>query len=443
MQAAEAFPRDISLEEALMLANLQNLAIGKVKAGLSEKNWQLTEAISDFLPTLTPFYSRQRVDGTFIVGGIIPVSVNTLTQTVGVTTQATVFNGFRTTLKARSRWMERQATRADVTQTVQDNLLQTFEAYYHLLQTKSEVAIQEAGLKEAELLLHTTRLKHTAGTLAKVDILQAQAQQEKARKTLLKAQQAYQLSSLSLAKLLNISMLETLVPKEGAIQMRPLVEEAVLQKSPPFPEALIAFAVKQHPLLQKSQFELKALQSKRWESVSNVLPGVAFSYTTQATGRDLSALKNTQIYQVNMSLPLTGLGLKAVSQWGQGSAQLTHQQLVMAEIRQSVEEAVLKALLEIQTQRSVLAAAHAQLTAQDERVRLALLRYQAGLMTTLDLTTAQQQRLEAKQSVAVAVIDYNVAQARLLHALGVLSPETLLAKLGPWCFPALLPPKKS
>ena len=63
----------------------------------------------------------------------------------------------------------------------------------------------------------------------------------------------------------------------------------------------------------------------------------------------------------------------------------------------------------------------------EEQLRVADTRLKEGVGTYLDVINAQRAYTDALVAKARAIIDYNTAQATLVHALGKLSPDTATA----------------
>ena len=101
-------------------------------------------------------------------------------------------------------------------------------------------------------------------------------------------------------------------------------------------------------------------------------------------------------------------------------AQHTLQQIqaFTEQLRQNVGLEVKQAYLNINTAREQMRSAEAQLTAANEALRIAQVRYQAGVSTTVEVIDAQLARQQAANNYSAAVYNYNLAQAQLSLALG-------------------------
>ena len=101
-------------------------------------------------------------------------------------------------------------------------------------------------------------------------------------------------------------------------------------------------------------------------------------------------------------------------------AQLQLEQLKLreAQIRQQVELDVRVAALALQRAAGELTAATKAVEQGRESVRLATVRYQSGVGTSLELLTAQSNLALAEQSLASARFNQNAARIQLILAMG-------------------------
>jgi len=70
--------------------------------------------------------------------------------------------------------------------------------------------------------------------------------------------------------------------------------------------------------------------------------------------------------------------------------------------------------------------ASAQIIAAEEELRIAKKRMEAGIGLNLDVLNAQRDRTQASINKAQAIVDFNIAQAQLLHDVGLISLNTLV-----------------
>ena len=66
----------VSLEECLKLAVINNYEIKEKTETVKSNKWNLKNAYTQFLPDVQYDFILQRLSGVYVVGGIVPASVN-------------------------------------------------------------------------------------------------------------------------------------------------------------------------------------------------------------------------------------------------------------------------------------------------------------------------------------------------------------------------------
>ncbi len=81
------------------------------------------------------------------------------------------------------------------------------------------------------------------------------------------------------------------------------------------------------------------------------------------------------------------------------------------------------------TSESVIEESTNEVLSAEEELRLARMRLDNGLGTNLDVLTAQRDLTEARLDKALALINFNKAQAQMLHDIGLISIDNLSSGL--------------
>jgi len=123
------------------------------------------------------------------------------------TTQYTqpLLRGFKTDNNRRQiqvTQINRDISDVDLRQTITNTVADVRNAYWELLYTVASVAVQQQALELAEQLVRDNRARVEIGTLAPIDIVQAQSEAAARRQTLAAAQQALRSAELTLKRLI-------------------------------------------------------------------------------------------------------------------------------------------------------------------------------------------------------------------------------------------------
>jgi outer membrane protein TolC len=147
-------------------------------------------------------------------------------------------------------------------EVLSDTITETILAYRNLLRTQEQIIIQESALENANALLERDRALVEAGRIAKVDLVQSEAQVARVEVDLVEARNAVEQARLDLINLLDIDSNTNLVAVE-----KPLLEPFEFDS-----EQLRQFMFANRPQFQQSQFALqqaelallKAEDNRRW-----------------------------------------------------------------------------------------------------------------------------------------------------------------------------------
>ncbi|MBX9769859.1 MAG: TolC family protein [Candidatus Obscuribacterales bacterium] len=145
-------------------------------------------------------------------------------------------------------------------------------------------------------------------------------------------------------------------------------------------------------------------------------------------------------FQLNWSLPNGGMSTAA--QLLQAKS-LSRQAMMQCNQELSlVEQNVRTDYHNIKSAKQVIDKAAAAVTASREALRLARIRLNAGVGTSLEVITAQKDYITNLTSKAQAIVASNVAQAQLLHDIGMINATTLTTGYKPGVYNEPTPSKK-
>jgi outer membrane protein TolC len=320
--------------------------------------------------------------------------------------------------------------------SVNDALLDVYQDYENLLLQYTLLKIREKSLEVSQAQLELNNLLYSTGTGTQFAIMQSRTQLASDKQAVQEQQVKFRQASMALAYALNLPLAINLLPAEDAITEQPIID-------PSLPvDTLLNIALVHRPELR--QFELFWLASKRTVQVATAplypTAGLFGMYTydqtittpigtsagsTAAGGVFGGSFDTTEGgYILNWSLPYCGLQtvaniISARSLVRQSELQANQEyQLVSEQVRASYLNA-LAARLQID------AAAYGVVSAA-EGLRLADLRLRNGSGTNLELITSQKTYIDALTSQAQAIIASNIAQAQLLHNVGMISANDLV-----------------
>jgi outer membrane protein TolC len=320
--------------------------------------------------------------------------------------------------------------------SVNDALLDVYQNYENLLLQYMLLQIRAKSLQVSQQQLELNNTLYTAGTGTQFAIMQSRTQLAADRQAMQQQQVDVRQAGLSLAYALNLPIAVNLVPEDESITEQSIFDEGIPVST------LTDVAVLHRPELR--QYELFHLAAQRNIQVAaaalyptaglfgtstyagtKVVPiGANVANGTAGAGVFPGVFDTYQGgYTVNWNLPYMGLPTAfniASARVLANQAQLQANQellLVLEQVRGDY-------LTALSTRAQIDSAAYGGVSAS-EGLRLAQLRLRSGVGSNLELITAQRNYTEATTAQAQAIIASNVAQAQLLHDMGVITIDAL------------------
>lgn len=268
-------------------------------------------------------------------------------------------------LQLENAW--RSAQRNFVLQRMQ-LALQIEEAYYNVLKAERVLSLARENLARMEKQLEDVRAKFSLGVVARVDVLRSELEVSRAHLEVEKAERNLNLSRMNLGSILGKG-LEANFTLSSSLSFEP--EELDL-------EACVQYALEHRPEVKERE-EALALRKKELEVVTSYTP----------------ALEREKA-RVNLSI-------------AQAELENTRESIIL-EVRQKFSD-----LLSAQKNVPI---AEKSLEVARETLSIQRARFDAGVITLLDLLDAQNDLYEAESNYLQAVFDYNIARAKFFNALG-------------------------
>lgn len=353
-------------------------------------------------PTLAPFLNRNPVSTTF--SSALQLSYDFYTS------------GIRpATIRAAGQQVRFQEL--EIERLSEQVRLNVTRAYYNLQQADAQVRISEASVANAAQILRDTQLQEQAGLGTRFDVLQTQVTLANASQDLTRDRSLQRISRrqivqlLSLAQNVDVSAVET-ITEAGTWELSL--------------EQTIVLALKNRAELEQQLVQRDVSEQRRRIALGANRPQASLT----ATYNILGVLNDG-------SGPAQGLSLGARLQWNffdggaarararQETVNIALAENTFATQRNQIRFDVEQAFSNLNASRENIQTASFALQAAEESLRLARLRFGAGVGTNTDvinqltaLTRSQVNRLQA-------VLDYNRALADLQRAVSNLPDSNL------------------
>lgn len=419
----------ITLEQAITLARRNNRQLQAARLNLERSEYALREALAAKFPTAGISTSLIRDDSTTAELGIrrqrqlgVPdaqINDDTVSTSVNATLQLSydLYTGGRRPAQIRAAEEQVRLQQLEVERIYEDLLLNVIRSYYSLQEADARIDIFEAAVRSSEQNLRDTQLLEQAGLGTRFQVLQQDVQLADDRQQLIRAQSQQRISRRQLVDLLSLDQQVTVsaadpIEKVGEWEMS--LEESII------------LALQNRAELQQQLAQRNISEQQRRIALSTIKP--------QAT---LSASYNALEEADDDVGAVDGFTLQATLQWnffdGGAAKARARQEEVNAEIAETEFARLLnqarfeveQAFFELNANEENIETAELAVEQADESLRLARLRFQAGVGTQTDVINQQRALTDARFNRLSAILDYNRSLAQLQRAISNLPENNL------------------
>ena len=366
-------------------------------------------ARSNYLPQVNGTASA---DATTFVTPAFTVSAPILYAAAGASAHQELFNFGKTDAQVAAARATYDASRYGVDQTAADVAFNVRQVYMNWVQALGLLAESQEQFRNAQALYDQALAFFKAGTKARYDVTAADVAVKQAQSALVSARVTLEQAKRSM---------ETAVGDRAPIVGTP--------GFPPVPRiaamtlpTLQSMAFAQNPTLLADTARATAAKANADVIKASELPDLAADGSVGGRYAQ-NGLTPTWMAGLSLGVPLfTGFSLQ-----DQAAAADADYRAALATVendRQQVNLAVDNAYLGLTGARDAMIATHAEIGSAKENLRQANGRYQAGVGSIIDVSSAQTALATAEADDVRARTSYHLAIAALIHAIG-------LARTGP------------
>lgn len=419
----------ITLQQALELAQRNNRTLEAARLTLERNQAALQEALAAEFPTLgvAATFSRdesaaQRLRNSASANNPLFSPTNIISETFNAALQAN-YDLFTAGLRpAQIRQAEQQVRfqQLEVERLAEQLRLDITNAYYAVQEADSQVDIFQAAVLAAAQSLRDAQLLERAGLGTRFDVLQAEVDLASSQQDLTRAVSQRRISRRQLAQLLSVPQTADLAAADPI---------AVAGQWPLSLEQSIVLAYKNRAELEQFLVQRDISEQQRRIALASIRPqaGLSASYNV------LGILGDDQG-------PAGGLSLGATLRWNffdggaaRSRAEQAKKNMAIAETRfadqrNQVRLEVEQAFFNLNANAQNIETATIALQRAEESLRLARLRFQAGVGTQTDVLNQQTALTRARFNQLSAILEYNRALAALQRATSNL-PNSNLSNL--------------
>jgi outer membrane protein len=423
----------LTLDEAIAIGKEHSRMLKIADAKAEQARARANEANTTLLPSLKLTGSYQRLSDVpdFAVtlpsslppplGGssvtLAPTVLNTYNARVSL--QQPIFTGFKLRSNAKAAEYLADASQFDRNDERSDLVLTVTTAYWALYQTMETKRFMDENVTRLRSFVNDTKNLLNAGLVTKNDLLKVSLQLNNAILSQIDATNDVQLAMMALNNVLG----------------QPLDTQLRLASKPAGPGARGADSMNtgSSAVMQAigSRADLQAMQSRveaakagvtaargNWWPQLFLVGGYTYARPNQRYQPTLDEFKGTWDVGVQLQFDLWNWGATS-DQTEQASAQLKQSELAFEQMKENVSFDVKHQQLASEQSREKVSVAMLAIDQAEENQRTTDDKYKQGLVTASDLLDANVALLQAKMNYSGALVEHEIAIARLHKAIGV------------------------
>jgi outer membrane protein TolC len=293
----------------------------------------------------------------------------------------------------------------DVENRVEDLRLNVARAYYDLQQSDENVRISQSAVQNAQASLRDAQALEQAGVGTRFDVLRSQVNLANSQQELTNALSQQQVSRRRLATLLNISQTVN-ISAADPVKLAGLWNQTL--------EESIILALQNRPELQQNLAQRNISEQQRKQALASLGPQVSLvaTYDLLDVFNDGVGVSDGYSLGVQATLNLFDGGA-ARARAAQAKSNIAIAETQFSEQRNQIRFQVEQAFSSQRSNLENVQTANAALEQARESLRLARLRFQAGVGTQTDVINSENDLTRAEGNRIKAILDYNRALTEL------------------------------
>ncbi|MGD2245798.1 MAG: TolC family protein [Candidatus Aminicenantes bacterium] len=418
-----SFPQEkltLTLEESIRLALSQNPYHLANEERVETAKAQIREAAAGFLPSLNAQGLHTLDERLFelefpdpLTGQTQRVSVDftrdyqfSLSLSLPLFTSGRLTSGFR---QAKYNFL---STEEAARQSEHTTVFNAKAAFYGILLAREFVKVAEEAVQDAEKHFTNVKRLYELGMASKFDLIRTEVRVANLKPELIAAKNNLRIAELNLKTLLYIDL-----SKPVEIKGELTFEKVELEL-----DECLTRALANRPEISQLRYQKNMAGEMLKLARASALPSLAVSGTFNYWADQFNFGEDNwqNYYTVNLALtiPLFN-GFSTSAKVAQSKSMIRELDLNLKGIVDMVEFEVRQALLKLEEAKETLLSQEKNVEQAQESLRIAELSFSEGMVTTLDVSSAQIALSQAKINHSRALYDYVISLAQLDKAMGV------------------------
>jgi len=425
--------QSITLNQAIELALRNNKDFQAARIALERSEANLISARAALFPSLTTEFelSRDNSAATELQNALstqnalnspIPTepilqSESSTNATGNVQLTYNIFSGGERSAQIEKAEKQVRSSRLQVEVTAEQTRFSATDSYYALQGTDAQVAIAQASVEDASQSLRDARLLEQAGLGTRFDVLRAEGDLATANEALTRAISDQRTARRRLVQVLGVGQKVELTAAD------PITEAG--EWTIPL-EASIVQAYKNRAELEQQLLQIDIYEQDRFIALSSIQPKIDFlaNYNYQNNFDNSVGIVDGYSFAARVRWTFFDGG-RAFAEARKADRDMDSAQTQFAKQRDQIRFDVEESYYTLTSTKENISSTRTNVTRFEEALRLARLRFQAGVGTQTDVINAQRDLANARGRYLQAIIGYNQALNKIQRAVSNLPDNNL------------------
>ena len=417
LRAVMETENELTLQEALRLADDQNLLLNSARQEKSAARGQVMQARAIVYPHISLSGQYVRLGEEIISGSgenaTIVGHLNNYEALAELSQVIYAGGGVRAALKLAQEYSD--GVDAQVESARQKTAFAVHATFNQVLLAKEQLAVAREAVEYAEKTLHDVKALLRQGVATNFDKLRAEGRVSQSKAECIAAENACHMTKLALLNLLNLPLDD---PREiiGTLQFRPVQLDAL---------DAVTIALKNRPDLDAAQ-RFHAAQEQAVKIMrSGYMPNLAaFGQYKYANPDTFYQTEWESSWLVGLRLGISLFdGNETRGKVMQEKARLRQSEYQYENLIAQVKLEIAGAEADIISSGNLVEAFRQNITEAEEALRLVQRAYEQGVQAQIDVITAQVALTDARRQYAAAVYQHTMARRGWELAMGILAQD--------------------
>lgn len=406
----------LTLKESIEIALERNLYLHVARKEIDAAQERQKEARTGFLPSLSAEYSYHRPSEVpFVVFNGNKTNVGDQDQyRFSGTIEQPLFTGFATLSGYQLARLGLDVARIQLTQARSDLVLKVKVAYFNILKAEKIQEVAEQSVRQLQAQLKVAENFYQVGMSPKVDVLYAEVRLAEAMQELIVAENDVRLAKADFNTILRR-------PIDQEVVVADILSDAPYEK--PY-ESCLKVSLEKRPELMEAEKNVAIAEKEITLAKSDYYPRVSVMGNYYRAG-DHPAVDGSEFVD-RENWDVLAVARWTFFEWGKTRFATNEKRVRLLQAKDALEQIkdvvhleVKTYYLDLQASEEYIGVAKKSVESAEENFRISEERYREQVATSTEVMDAQTRLTQAKTDYTKALVFFNVAQARLIRAMGL------------------------